>query len=395
MSDAGRRFATEIVHGGEQRDQYQGALLTPIVRSAPYVFETLEALDRHASGEATCWEYARTAHPTGRVAEAKLAALEGAEDAVVFASGMAAITGTYLALLRQGDHLLVTDDGYKRTLMFARDTLPRWGVEGELVDSRDPLNAVRRALRPNTRLVLVEMPTNPHLRLVDLRALADLCHQAGALLAVDSTLASPVNLRPLALGADLVLHSATKFLAGHNDVLAGVVCGPADLITTIRDMHVNLGAILDPEGCYLLLRGLKTLGVRLARSNASALALAQWLAEQPQVAQVYYPGLPSDPGYELAQAQMASGGSLVSFELRSDLAGVARFVDALEVIALGTSLGGVESLLLHLGVLLRHGLTPEDRARLGLTDQLLRLSVGLEDPGDLLADLARGLAAMG
>jgi cystathionine gamma-synthase len=389
-----RHFDTDIVHAGEHGDPHTGALTTPIVRSAPFVFESLEELESYAAGDVERYEYGRTAHPTGRAAERKLAALEGAADAIVLASGMAAVSTLYLGLLSAGDHLLVTDDGYKRTLMFARDTLPRWGITGELIDSRDPVAAARAALRPNTRLVLVEVPSNPHLRVADIAALAEVCHAAGALLAVDATLASPVNLQPLALGADLVIHSATKWLAGHNDLLAGVIAGRQDLIDQIRALHLNLGAILDADACYLLLRGIKTLGLRVERANRSAGRLAAWLAAQPQVAEVYYPGLPTHPDHRLAAAQMSGFGGLLSFELACDLPGVRRFFGVLKIITLGTSLGGVESLALHLAALMAGNLSLEDRARLGLTDQLVRLSVGIEDADDLQADLAAGLAAI-
>ena len=389
-----RHYETDIVHGGEHGDPHTFALTTPIVRSAPFVFDTLEELESYAAGDVQRYEYGRTAHPTGRAVERKLATLEHAEDAIVLASGMAAVTTTYLGLLSAGDHVIVTDDGYKRTLMFARDTLPRWGIEGELVDARDALTSVRAALRPNTRLVLAEAPTNPHLRMVDIRALADLCHDAGALLAIDSTLASPVNLRPLEHGADLVVASATKFLGGHNDVLAGMIAGNAELLEPIRALHLNLGAILDADACYLLLRGIKTLGVRMARGNESAGKLAAWLAAQPKVSTVYYPGLPDHPGHELAKAQMDGFGAMLGIELRGELPAVRRFVNALEVITLGTSLGGVESLVLHLGALMNPSLNDADRARLGITDQLIRLSVGIEDYEDLRLDLVLGLAAM-
>ncbi|NUQ02002.1 MAG: PLP-dependent transferase [Armatimonadetes bacterium] len=388
-----RRYDTSIIHAGESRDANQG-LTTPIVRSSPFVYGTIEELDLHASGEIARFEYTRSGHPTGRVVEQKIAALEGAEDSLVLASGMAAITTTYLALLSQGDHVLVSDDGYKRTLTFARDVMPRFGVTGELFSATAPLEGIAAALRPNTRLVVLEMPSNPHLYVADLPAIAALCHDHGALLAVDSTIASPYNLRPIELGADLALQSATKFLAGHNDVLCGAVSGSAKLIEAIRQFHINLGAVLDPEGCYLLLRGIKTLAVRVERENATALRLARWLAARPEVRTVYYPGLAEHPSHELARRDMRGFGGMLSFELESDLAGVGRFIAALEVIVHGTSLGGVESLALHLYSMMRHSLSEEDRRRLGIAPELVRLSVGLEDPEDLIADLERGLAAM-
>lgn len=391
MSEA-RRFESQVVHAGEKRDPRYG-LTTPIARSAPFVFETIAELDETAAGTLERFEYQRMGHPTGRAVEQKIAALEGADDCIVAASGMAAVTATYLALLSAGDHVLVTDDGYKRTLAFARDTLPRWGITGELVDSRRPIEAVREALRPETRLVVAEVPSNPHLRMADIPALAAVCHEHGVLLAIDSTIGSPYNLRPIELGADLAIHSATKYLAGHNDVLCGCVSGGQELIDRLRELHHNLGGVLDPEGCYLLLRGIKTLAVRVERENATALEIARFLAAREEVERVYYPGLDDDPGHALATRDMRGYGSMLSFELRTDVAGVGRFIAALDLITHATSLGGVESLCLHLWSLMRHGLTEADQ-RLDIRPELVRLSVGLEAPEDLLADLTRGLAAI-
>ncbi|MCC7495550.1 MAG: PLP-dependent transferase [Fimbriimonadaceae bacterium] len=387
------RFGTRAVRAGEQPDPLLG-LTTPIVRSAPFVFPTIEDLDRTAAGDASRFEYSRMGHPTAAAVEAKLAALEGADAAIVTSSGMAAVTTTYLALLSHGDHVLVTDDGYKRTLTFARDALPRFGICGEWVAAGEAVAAVAAAWRPTTRLVLVESPSNPHLHVLDLPALAQLCHDRGGLLAVDATLASPANVRPLELGADLVIHSATKYLAGHNDVLCGAIAGRQELIDRIRELHFNLGATLDPAGCYLLLRGIKTLEVRIQRQNQSALRIARWLVERPEVKAVYYPGLESHPSHALACRDLDGFGGLLSCELNADLAGVGRFIAALRLITHGTSLGGVESLALHLWSIMHHHLTPQDAA-LRIVPELVRLSVGLEDPDDLIADLEQALAAVG
>lgn len=386
-----QHFDTNAVHAGQQPDPSTGALTTPVIRSAPFVFGSLAAMDAYAAGDLTCFEYGRTANPTVRAVERKMAVLEGADDAVASSSGMAALSTTLLALLRTGDRMLVADDGYRRSLGFIRDSLPRWGIQGDWVPVDDLVDNVAAELDARTRLVMVEAPTNPHLRLPSLSDLAEVCHRAGALLVVDATLASPALLRPLEHGADLVLHSATKYLAGHNDLLAGVVAGRQELIDEVRALHLNLGATLDADPAFLLLRGLKTLSLRVKHSSATALDLARWLEAQPGVRAVYYPGLESNPDHASARGQMSAYGAVLSIELDADLDGVGRFVDALQVIYLGTSLGGVESLALHLGVMMRHGLTREDRDRLGLTDQLVRLSIGLEDVDDLRADLARGL----
>ncbi|MBI2301701.1 MAG: PLP-dependent transferase [Armatimonadetes bacterium] len=385
---------TRIVHAGQSPDPVTGALTASIHRSAPFVFESLEVLDQYSAKTLPHYEYSRTTHPTGRILEAKLAALDRAEDALILASGMAAITAVLLATLGQGDHLVVTDNGYKRSLRFMSDTLPRWGIRTDLVDSREPLEAVRAAFTPATKLVFAEVPSNPNLRVIDIAALADITHAAGALLAVDATIASPYNLRPLEHRADIVIHSATKYLGGHNDVLGGVVAASLEVLQPIRDISINLGATLDPEACYLILRGIKTLGVRVERQNETALTLARWLESRPEVSCVYYPGLESDPTHALAKRQMDGYGGMLSFDLRTDLAGISRFVNALGTILFAPSLGGVESLIIHPGITVRHDLTDAERERFGYTDTLLRLAVGLEDPKDLKADLERGLAAL-
>lgn len=394
MPSSDQRFDTRIIHAGQSVDPATGALTTSVVRSAPFVFESIDVLEQYSTKVLEHYEYARTTSPTAKVVEAKLASLDGGEEAIVVASGMAAVTCVFLACLGQGDHLILTDNGYKRTWRFATDTLPKWGIEVDMVDARRYRESVREAVRPNTKLIFTEVPSNPNLFVMDIAELAAIAHDAGALLAVDATIASPVNLRPLEHGADLVIHSATKYLGGHNDLVAGAIIGSKAVIDPVREVQINLGATLDPEGAYLLLRGIKTLGVRVARQNATAQRIAEWLEARDDVTAVYYPGLPSHPDHEVAARIMDGFGGMLSFEVRSDVAGCGRFIEALEIIAFAPSLGGVESLIIHPGITVRHDLTPEQQRQYGYTDELLRLAVGLEDPDDLIADLERGFAAM-
>ncbi|MCJ7550643.1 MAG: aminotransferase class I/II-fold pyridoxal phosphate-dependent enzyme, partial [Anaerolineae bacterium] len=342
-------------------------------------------------------EYGRYSNPTQTAAEGKLAALEGAEGAVLFATGMSAITTTMLALLSAGDHAIVVRDSYRRTREFAASFLPRYGVETTLVSIGD-LDALAGARRPNTRLIFCETPTNPYLRIMDLAAVAEmatLCasEQAGRIITmVDSTFATPINMHPLELGIDLAVHSATKYLGGHNDLLAGVVMGRHSLITAIQEARGLLGGIGGPNDAYLLIRGLKTLPLRVKYQNESAMRIARFLETHPKVARVYYPGLPSHPDYEIAQRQMTGFGGVVSFEVASDKAGTSRFVDGLQIPYIGPTLGGVESIVQQQALFI--SVKEEERRAAGISDSLVRYAVGIEDTGDLIADLDQALAVV-
>jgi cystathionine beta-lyase/cystathionine gamma-synthase len=256
------------------------------------------------------------------------------------------------------------------------------------------VDAVQAAMQPNTGIIFTEAPSNPHLYLPDLPALAEVAHAGNALLVIDATLASPCVLRPLTLGADLVIHSATKYLGGHNDVVGGVVCGSVALVEQIRALHMTLGGVLDPHGCFLLLRGLKTLSLRMERHNTTAMQVAQFLEAHPKVTSVYYPGLPSHPNHELAKRTMNGYGGMVSFEIAGDWDAAARFISRLELCLLASSLGGVETLVYHPATLLHYSMSLQEREKFGLVDSLIRLAVGIEHPDDIIADLERGLAAV-
>jgi len=395
MTNEQRGFSTRSVHAGEARPNPYHAVTTPIVQTSTYTFDDTDDVRafkemQRAGGRPKRGEYGRYGNPTSWAVEEKVAALEGAEDALLFASGMNAQTTVLLSFLSPGDHLVVTRDLYRKTRQFANTFLRRLGVETTYVPVADD-EALARNLRPNTRLVFTEIPTNPYLRVVDLARTAEIVHQAGARLLVDSTFATPYNLRPLEHGADLVVHSATKYLGGHNDLLAGIVLGPAELIEPLREAHSMLGGVVDPGCAYLLLRGLKTLALRMERHNENGLRVARFLAEHPAVESVYYPGLPSHPDYERAVRQMRGFGGVVSFEVKGGMEGVKAFIDALRVPLIGPSLGGVESLVEQPALMSHYELDTAERLAIGVSDGLVRYALGIEDADDLIADLAQAL----
>ena len=386
-------LGTRAVHAGEARQNAHDAITTPVIASATYVFENTAALRDYFEGRSEREEYGRYGNPTVRTAERKLAALDGAEDAALFASGMAAATTTLLTLLKGGDHLVMTSDCYRRTRQFVGTFLSRFGVTATMVEPGD-LAALEKAIIPGkTRVILSESPTNPYLRVADLPRLAEIKRRLGSgKLVIDATFATPVNQRPVELGADLVLHSCTKYLGGHNDLLAGVVCGNEGMVSAIRDLRSVLGPVLDAHSAYLLLRGLKTLSLRVARQNESALRLASWLEKQPQVEKVFYPGLASHPDHVVAREQMRGFGGVVSFLYKGDLDATSRFVDACRLFQIAPSLGGVESLIEQPALMSFYELTTEQREAVGIRNNLVRMSVGIEDGDDLLADLEAAFA---
>jgi len=385
-----RGVGTEAVHGGESRPRAGNAITTPIFQTATFVFQDTAELVAHHSHEKPREEYGRYGNPTTEVAEAKCAALEGAEAGLAFASGMAAITTALFAVLQQGQHVILTDDCYRRTRQFCRTVLDKFGVEATIVETGNA-RALEAAVRPSTRVLISESPTNPYNRVVDLDQIADVGRRHRLLTIIDSTFATPVNQRPLDHGIDLVLHSATKFLAGHNDMLGGVILGKQGVIDAVRECQGVLGGVIDPHAAYLLIRGLKTLHLRVERQNASALAVAEWLAAHPRVERVHYAGLPSHPGHDIARRQMKGFGAVVSFEVKGALDDASRVVDGVEIFQMAPSLGGVESLIEQPALMSFFELTTEERLAVGIKDNLIRLSVGLEDADDLIDDLGRAL----
>ena len=388
------KLGTVAVRGGEARQKAHDAICAPIVCSATYVFESTAELRDYFEGRIEREEYGRYGNPTVRTAERKIAELEGAEDCALFASGMAAATNCLLALLKSGDHVVMTSDCYRRTRQFVASVLTRYQVTSTLVEPGD-YTALEAAILPKrTRLVIAESPTNPYLRVADLKKLAEIRDRhPGVKLLIDSTFATPTNQRPLEFGVDLVLHSCTKYLGGHNDLLAGAICGRAGIVGGLRDFRGVLGGTLDPHSAYLLVRGMKTLDLRVRRQNESALKIARWLESNPAVERVYYPGLESHPDYPVAREQMRGFGGVVSFLVRGGMERTSRVVDACRLATIAPSLGGVETLIEQPALMSFYELTTEERLAIGIRENLIRLAVGIEDVEDLIADLSQALKA--
>ena len=388
------RIDTIAVRAGEPRKSAYDAVTTPIVCAATYAFEDTAEIVEYFEGRKEREEYGRYGNPTVRAAERKIAALEGAEDCALFASGMAAVTTAMLELLKSGDHVVMTSDCYRRTRQFVRQFLARFGVEVTLVDPGDA-EKVARAIEPGrTRLIVSESPSNPYLRVADLRALARVRDRhEGVNLLVDSTFATPVNQRALDFGVDLSLQSGTKYLGGHNDLLAGSISGRASLVSAIRDLRGVLGGMLDPHSAYLLLRGMKTLSLRVERQNQSALQIARYLEADRRVRRVWYPGLESHPDHGIAREQMKGSGGVVTFQLDADAQRTSRFVDACKLATIAPSLGAVETLIEQPALMSYFELTTEQREAIGIADSLVRLSVGVEACEDVIGDLSQALDA--
>ena len=385
--------STRAVHGGERDRPASDAVTTPIFQTSTYWFKDSAELRAYQEGRLERDEYGRYGNPTWRAVERKLAALEGAEDAVLFASGMCAATTTFLTLLPRGGHLIVTSDCYRRTRQFCHDYLSKLDVETTVIEPAN-VEKLASAIRPGSSVFFTESPTNPYLRVIDVPEAVRVCHAHGVRVVIDGTFATPVNHRSLADGADLVLHSATKYLGGHNDLLAGAAAGSREIITELRKAVGILGGCTDAHSAYLLLRGMKTLALRMNRHNETGLRVAQMLEAHPRVQRVWYPGLGSHPDHETAVRLMRGFGGVVSFELDADLEASMRFVDRCRIPYIAPSLGGVESLI-EMPVVMSYWDQPrEERLRLGITDSLVRLSCGIEDTDDLLADLEQALAAV-
>ncbi|MBI4987146.1 MAG: aminotransferase class I/II-fold pyridoxal phosphate-dependent enzyme [Rhodocyclales bacterium] len=381
-------LSTRCVHAGEFDDAH-GSPHTPLYNTTTFKFASTADLLDVVDGRKPGSLYTRYGlNPTVQALEAKLASLEGAEMAWAFCSGMAAEAALFLAHGRDG--IVCLGDAYGGTLELLGSQIGLLGIRTHLLLGNE-LELAESHLKDGCRLVFLETPTNPTLEVLDIRRIADLCHRNGALLAVDNTFAAPVNQQPLALGADFVVHSATKYLGGHSDLTAGVLAGSKELVMPVWNWRKNLGSTIAPETAALLSRSLRTLVVRVARQNLTAQAVAEAMARHAQVARVYYPGLPDFPGHELAKSQMRGFGGMLSIEVKGGGEAATRVADRLKLFALAPSLGGAESLVTQPCTTTHHGLPPEERMRRGISDAMLRLSVGLEDAADLIADLNQAL----
>jgi len=375
-------FATRAIHAGQDADPATGATVVPIYATSTYT--------QAAPGQHKGYEYSRSGNPTRTALETCLASLEGGERGLAFASGLAASTAV-LSMLKPGDEVVAAADLYGGTYRLLERVFKPWGLVTRYTDDPNPAG-FGKLIGKTTRLVWIETPTNPLLQILDIAAIAELTHRAGALLAVDNTFASPYLQQPIALGADLVIHSTTKYLGGHSDVVGGAVIGRRELLTPIAFYQNAAGGVPGPFDAYLTLRGLKTLAVRMERHSANARRLAEWLAGQPQVERVYYPGLPGQPGHELARRQMRDFGGMISIRLKGGGAAAKRFLPRTKLFSLAESLGGVESLVCHPATMTHASIPADIRIARGVDDGLIRLSVGIEDADDLQEDLRQALA---
>jgi cystathionine beta-lyase/cystathionine gamma-synthase len=382
MPDQEVGFATRAIHAGQDPDPATGATIVPIYATSTY---TQQAIGQHKG-----YEYSRSGNPTRTALETCLASLEGGERGLAFASGLAATTAVFGALLRPGDEVAASADLYGGTFRLIDKVFKPWGLGARYTDESSPA-AFESIISPKTKLVWIETPTNPLLQILDIAAIAEVTHKLGAKLVVDNTFASPYLQQPLKLGADIVVHSTTKYLSGHSDVVGGAVVGPRELLEPVKFYQNAAGGVPGPFDCFLTLRGLKTLAVRMDRHGSNAAELAGWLTKHPAVDKVFYPGLPDHPGYVVARRQMKNFGGMISLKLKGGSDAAKRFATRTRLFSLAESLGGVESLLCHPATMTHASIPVEVRTKRGVDDGLLRLSVGIEDVADLKEDLRRAL----
>lgn len=386
-------LSTKSVHAGERRQKSEGAIATPIFTASTFTFDSTDSLLRFVDGHEEREEYGRYGTPNERSVEAKLAALEGYEEAIVYSSGMAAMVGVLMSRLNAGDEIVFFDQCYHRSREFCAKHLARFGVVTREVPTGD-YEAMEAAITPKTKMLVSESPTNPHLSVIDLEKFVAIGKACEVETLIDATLATPLNLRPIDYGVDLVLHSATKYLGGHNDLLAGVICGSREALEPIRALRGILGSINSSHNMYLLERGLKTFELRMQRHNENGMRIAEFLEAHPRVERVYYPGLPSHPTHEIARTQMNGYGGLITFTIKgADWKETSQVVDAAKIFRIAPSLGGVESLIEQPLVMSYYHCTPQEREQFGIGDNMIRMSCGIENSDDLIADLAQALEA--
>ncbi|XP_061365896.1 cystathionine gamma-synthase 1, chloroplastic-like [Gastrolobium bilobum] len=384
------------IHAAERlgRGIVTDGITTPVVNTSAYFFDKTADLIDFKEKRAVSYEYGRYGNPTTAVLEDKISALEGAESTLILASGMTASTVMLMALIPAGGHLVTTTDCYRKTRIFIETVLPKMGITASVIDPAD-VGGLESALEQNNvSLFFTESPTNPFLRCVDIKLVSEICHKKGVLLCIDGTFATPLNQKALALGADLTLHSLTKYMGGHHDVLGGCISGSDKLVSQIRILHHILGGALNPNAAYLLIRGMKTLHLRVQQQNSTALRMAKILEAHPKVKRVYYPGLPSHPEHELAMRQMTGFGGVVSFEIDGDITTTIKFVDSLKIPYIAASFGGCESIVDQPAILSYWDLPQSERAKYNIHDNLVRFSFGVEDFEDLKADVLQALEAI-
>ncbi len=383
-------FDTLLIHGGEIKDNY-GASAVPIYQSSTFAFESAEHGAQCFAGESDGYIYTRIGNPTIDALERQIALLENGYRAIAVSSGMAAVNIIYQGILGGGDHIVSTEAVYGPSRAILENHYPKYGVESTFVDTTN-LEKIEAAFRPNTKILFIETPANPTMDIADIKACAEIAHRHGALLAVDNTFCSPYLQQPLNLGADIVMHSMTKSINGHADIVAGVVIAKDPTVyKTLRGMMVSLGCNMDPHQAYMVLRGIKTLSIRIDRATENAMKVAEYLEAHPKVAWVKYPGLKSHPQYELGQKQMKSSGSMISFGLKSGFEGAKKLMDNVHLALLAVSLGGVETLIQHPASMTHSKVTKEGKLKAGITDDLIRFAVGIESVNDIINDLKMGL----
>ncbi len=394
MSSKFSRPETQCIHAGKVKDSQFGALATPLYQTSTFVFDSAEQGAARFAGEAEGFIYTRLGNPTTRELELKVAALEGMADAAATATGMGAVAASTMAFLQQGDHLIASKAIYGCSFALFNHQFARYGIEVSFVDMTDH-QAIEQALRPNTKMLFAETPINPNLVVLDLEFIGDFCRKHQIISIIDNTFLTPLLQRPADFGIDIVIHSATKYLNGHGDVVAGIIVSDVERITTIKLTTLkDMGATISPHDAWLIIRGLKTLSVRMERHCANAQKVAEYLASQPCIAKVFYPGLPDHPGHKFIGNQMKAAGGVLAFEINGSLDDGRFFINQCQLLSLAVSLGDAESLIQHPASMTHSPYTAEERRAAGISDGLIRISVGLEHVDDIIADLEQALVKM-
>jgi methionine-gamma-lyase len=386
-----KHIETQAIHSGRIDDQQFGSLATPLYQTSTFIFDNAQQGAERFAGDAEGYIYSRLGNPTTRQLEMRVAAMEGMQDAAATATGMGAVSGALLANLSSGDHLISSKAVYGCSFALMNHQLTRWGIEVTFVDMADP-SEVEAAIKPNTKVIFLETPVNPNLEVYDLTAIGKIAQQHNIISIVDNTFLTPVLQQPKEFGIDLVVHSATKYLNGHGDVVAGIICGSHEMINHIKmTVLKDIGATMSPHDAWLIMRGLKTLPIRMERHCSNAQIIAEFLENHPKVSHVYYPGLKSHQGNHLIGSQMKAAGGVIAFEITSDLQGGSDFINRMKLFSIAVSLGDAESLIQHPASMTHSPYTQEERLAAGISDSLIRISVGLENTEDLIADLSQSL----